>query len=250
MSNVPAKIVSGSGEPLPTPVRNVIISLMGLFKEEVCKTALLYAIHNSRVIVTNDDVLMAIKYELLSPNGCGLKLKQSVMEVWNEKQDHDQEMNPESQQFMQQALDKYYSLCNGSSSVSGAVTAITDTIVPQEMRRAQNEPFQHGAQNEPFQHGAQNEPCNHGAQNEPCNHGVKRRREDGDDDGSHNDNGSSDDGSDDDGNDDDGTSNEESVSECSCETCLEIRHLFTSDHTPTDTFESHMCAAFKKASKY
>ena len=249
MSNVPAKIVSGSGEPLPTPVRNVIISLMGLFKEEVCKTALLYAIHNSRVMVTNDDVLMAIKYELLSPNGCGLKLKQSVMEVWNEKQDHDQEMNPESQQFMQQALDKYYSLCNGSSSVSGAVTAITDTIVPQEMRRAQTEPCHHGVKRRREEDDG-NGSNNDRSHNDDDNGSDDDGNDDGSDDGSNNDDGSSDDGSDDDGNDDDGTSNEESVSECSCETCLEIRHLFTLDYTPTDTFESHMCAAFKKASKY
>lgn len=63
--------------------KSLLLSLMGVFIEEVCKTALLYVKHDGRFTINTKDMLMAIKYEIMSNHGCGQELKKYIQNIQN-----------------------------------------------------------------------------------------------------------------------------------------------------------------------
>ena len=76
MSNLPPSqqipaMKTGFGDDLTSGHKALLLSLLGVYTEEVLKTALLYAVHHGRGDVTPDDMKLAMKYQILSENGCG-----------------------------------------------------------------------------------------------------------------------------------------------------------------------------------
>ena len=63
------------GDVISIHQKALILSLLSVYIEETCKTALLYAVHHGHSEVTPEDMLKSLKYQMISEHGCGQELK-------------------------------------------------------------------------------------------------------------------------------------------------------------------------------
>lgn len=69
------------GDAVSVHQKALILSLLSVYIEETCKTALLYAIHHGHSEVTPEDMLKSLKYQMISEHGCGQELKMNLKEA-------------------------------------------------------------------------------------------------------------------------------------------------------------------------
>ena len=120
-NNVPKTMKTGIDNNMMDMIvkkKMLFMSLMGVFIEETFKTALLFVYHQKRDIVTTNDMVCVIKYEIMSSRGCGKQLKTCIQTVQNnmddeeenekEKEKEPDEENKKCGEMLKLAIHKYY----------------------------------------------------------------------------------------------------------------------------------------------
>ena len=80
----PRFLKTGTCETITHDQEDLILSLLGVFVEEMIKTSLIYLTHNQLPTIHNWLILSAIKYQMVSPQGCGKKIKKYIQRIYTD----------------------------------------------------------------------------------------------------------------------------------------------------------------------
>jgi len=254
-TNIPSKIKTGTGE-IANSQKALLLSLMGVYVEETLKTSLLYALHHGRTIVNTQDMLKAMKFELMSESGCGIELKLKLKEAMtsdsfissDDNNDHNNNNNNEEKNTVsKRALDLYptiYESLTTETTVAQQTNNLISTfveekrIVGNKRRRDKDDDEQHNTEDD-----EENE-----EDNDDNNQEEEEEEEDEEDnieeDEDEEDNIEEDEDEEDNiEEDEDGEDNSEL--NCDCSMCVEVDKLFLVDFQPKDEFEKLICQRFQ-----
>jgi hypothetical protein len=117
---------TGTTEEISVIQKSLLLSLIGLYCENSMKTALVYTIHHNQLQVTHLNILKAMKYELFSEYGCGIKLKKVLQEIIEKGIIEDLTQYDEQIQY---AVHKYYKQIYDSWSPQQTNRQVIETMV-------------------------------------------------------------------------------------------------------------------------
>ena len=208
--------------------RAMMLALMGIYMEETCKTALIYTVHHNRTEVTPQDMLKALKYQMVSEQGCGNELKQNLQEVMETETIADIEEKPLAHRAVMEHLPQTYQSMAQQPTTSGQVRSLMTSILgPTHVSGGSDDNGDDG--------GSDGEGDDGGSDGEGDDGGSDDYENNGDDDGKNN-------GDDDGKNDESGDDDDDC---CDCVMCTEIDQLYVLPLEPRDPVESMIMIRFQ-----
>jgi hypothetical protein len=120
---------TGTSDAVSVHQKALILSLLSVYIEETCKTALLYALHHGHSAVTPEDMLKSLKYQMISENGCGQELKLNLKEAMETETITELEQKHHGQNAVKNHLPNALSAISQNSTAGGQTKAVISSII-------------------------------------------------------------------------------------------------------------------------
>jgi hypothetical protein len=120
---------TGTSDAVSVHQKALILSLLSVYIEETCKTALLYALHHGHSAVTPEDMLKSLKYQMISEHGCGQELKLNLKEAMETETITELEQKYHGQNAVKNHLPNALSAIAQNSTAGGQTKAVISSII-------------------------------------------------------------------------------------------------------------------------